>query len=133
MRASARLRQRETIENNLHSTAHSRRWWSSSSCQVMVWCLIIKMNSVCWSFHNSPMLKNWFYWTHSYHSGVNFLDLHIRQGQFENLPKLPFVPGFECAGQIVKLGSNISNFKVSFFSSFQLTTTKFIFLDLLIN
>lgn len=38
--------------------------------------------------------------------GINFLDLSVRQGQFNNLPKLPFVPGFECAGDIVQLGPN---------------------------
>jgi NADPH:quinone reductase-like Zn-dependent oxidoreductase len=47
--------------------------------------------------------------------GVNFLDLSIRQGQFNNLPKLPFVPGFECAGEIVQLGPNTSGFNVIFF------------------
>jgi NADPH:quinone reductase-like Zn-dependent oxidoreductase len=45
-------------------------------------------------------------------SGVNFLDLSIRQGQFENLPKLPFVPGFECSGDIVQLGPNTTGFQV---------------------
>ncbi len=47
--------------------------------------------------------------------GVNFLDLSIRQGQFNNLPKLPFVPGFECAGEIVQLGPNTSGFSVNMF------------------
>jgi len=45
-------------------------------------------------------------------SGVNFLDLSIRQGQFENLPKLPFVPGFECAGEVVYLGPNTTGYTV---------------------
>lgn len=48
-------------------------------------------------------------------SGVNFLDLSIRQGQFDNLPKLPFVPGFECAGDIVQLGPNTTGYQVSLF------------------
>ncbi len=41
------------------------------------------------------------------------MDLSIRQGQFENLPKLPFVPGFECAGEIVYLGPNTTGHTVN--------------------
>jgi NADPH:quinone reductase-like Zn-dependent oxidoreductase len=44
--------------------------------------------------------------------GVNFQDLSIRQGNFADLPKLPFVPGFECAGEIVQLGPNTSGFSI---------------------
>ena len=45
-------------------------------------------------------------------SGVNFLDLSIRQGNFLDLPKLPFVPGFECAGEIVHIGPNTTGYTV---------------------
>lgn len=51
----------------------------------------------------------------SRNSGVTFLDLCIRQGQFNDLPKLPFVPGFECAGEIVQLGPNTTGFHVNIF------------------
>ncbi|CAF0710877.1 unnamed protein product [Brachionus calyciflorus] len=44
--------------------------------------------------------------------GVNFLDLSIRQGLFSDLPKLPFVPGFECSGEIVQLGPNTPGFQI---------------------
>lgn len=44
--------------------------------------------------------------------GVNFQDLAIRQGNFVDLPKLPFVPGFECSGEIVQLGPNTSGYSI---------------------
>lgn len=44
--------------------------------------------------------------------GVNFQDLSIRQGNFIDLPKLPFVPGFECAGEIVQFGPNTSGYSL---------------------
>ena len=54
---------------------------------------------------------NWAFFTVK--SGVNFLDLSVRQGQFPDLPKLPFVPGFECAGDVVLIGPNTSGFQVN--------------------
>ena len=47
-------------------------------------------------------------------SGVNFADLSVKAGLFENLPKYPFIGGFECAGEIVKLGPNIAGHQVRF-------------------
>jgi NADPH2:quinone reductase len=42
-------------------------------------------------------------------SGVNFIDLYVREGRYGN--KLPFTPGQEAAGTIVALGANVSHLK----------------------
>lgn len=47
-----------------------------------------------------------------YAVGVNPVDTYIRSGQYKNLPKLPYVPGKDGAGIIIKRGSNVSNLNV---------------------
>ena len=42
-------------------------------------------------------------------SGVNFIDLYVREGRCGN--KLPFTPGQEATGTIVALGANVSHLK----------------------
>jgi NADPH2:quinone reductase len=42
-------------------------------------------------------------------SGVNFIDLYVRQGRYGNKP--PFTPGQEAAGTVVALGRNVSHLK----------------------
>lgn len=44
--------------------------------------------------------------------GLNFLDLMVRQGAIENLPKTPFIMGFECAGEVEAIGEGVTGFKV---------------------
>lgn len=44
--------------------------------------------------------------------GINFLDLQTQQGILNDLPKIPFVPGFECSGKIVHLGKNVNGFDI---------------------
>jgi len=47
------------------------------------------------------------------HAGaLNFADLLMVQGRYQDTPPLPFTPGLECAGVITKLGSDISDFKI---------------------
>ena len=46
-------------------------------------------------------------------SGVNPVDIFIREGKF-GTHNLPFVPGCEGAGIVVKVGSKCQNFKVHF-------------------
>lgn len=36
--------------------------------------------------------------------GLNFADLLMAQGRYQNRPALPFVPGLECAGTVLALG-----------------------------
>ena len=43
--------------------------------------------------------------------GVNSVDLQVCQGEFEVKPKLPFVPGFEVAGEVTEVGSAVTNFR----------------------
>jgi NADPH:quinone reductase len=42
-------------------------------------------------------------------SGVNFIDLYVRDGRYGNKP--PFIPGQEGAGTVVALGANVSHLK----------------------
>jgi len=42
-------------------------------------------------------------------SGLNFIDLYVREGRYGNKP--PFTPGQEAAGTILALGANVSHLK----------------------
>ncbi|XP_061102262.1 synaptic vesicle membrane protein VAT-1 homolog-like [Conger conger] len=44
--------------------------------------------------------------------GLNFLDLMVRQGNIDNPPKTPLVPGFECAGIVEAMGENTKGFEI---------------------
>lgn len=45
--------------------------------------------------------------------GLNFADLLMTQGRYQDTPQLPFTPGLECAGAIVAVGENISDLKIN--------------------
>ncbi|RXM27274.1 Synaptic vesicle membrane protein VAT-1 homolog-like [Acipenser ruthenus] len=45
--------------------------------------------------------------------GLNFLDLMVRQGNIDNPPKTPLVPGFECSGIVEALGENTKGFELN--------------------
>ncbi|TRY93263.1 hypothetical protein DNTS_021644 [Danionella cerebrum] len=45
-------------------------------------------------------------------SGLNFLDLMVRQGNIDNPPKTPLVPGFECSGIVESVGDNTKGFEI---------------------
>jgi len=47
------------------------------------------------------------------YSGLNFTDLMVRQGAIDNPPKVPFVMGFECAGEVEAIGEAVEDLKVS--------------------
>uniref|UniRef100_A0A8D0F2I9 Vesicle amine transport 1 like n=1 Tax=Strix occidentalis caurina TaxID=311401 RepID=A0A8D0F2I9_STROC len=44
--------------------------------------------------------------------GLNFIDLMVRQGNIDNPPKTPLVPGFECSGIVEALGDNVKGFEI---------------------
>lgn len=48
------------------------------------------------------------------HSGLNFIDLMVRQGNIDNPPKTPLVPGFECSGIVEALGDSVKGYEVTF-------------------
>ena len=48
----------------------------------------------------------------SLRSGLNFVDLMVRQGNIDNPPKTPLVPGFECSGIVEAMGDNTTGFEV---------------------
>lgn len=50
-----------------------------------------------------------------FYSGLNFIDLMVRQGNIDNPPKTPLVPGFECSGIVEALGDSVKGFEVIFF------------------
>jgi NADPH2:quinone reductase len=43
-------------------------------------------------------------------AGVNFIDVYYREGRYKAV--MPFVPGQEAAGDVVAVGSNVTNLKV---------------------
>ena len=46
-------------------------------------------------------------------SGVNPVDTYIRAGTYAAKPDLPYIPGKDGAGVIKKVGSQVTNFKVT--------------------
>ncbi|CAJ1049636.1 synaptic vesicle membrane protein VAT-1 homolog-like [Xyrichtys novacula] len=44
--------------------------------------------------------------------GLNFLDLMVRQGNIDNPPKPPLVPGFEVSGIVESVAENIAEFEI---------------------
>ncbi|NIZ14795.1 NADPH:quinone oxidoreductase family protein, partial [Phaeobacter sp. HF9A] len=44
--------------------------------------------------------------------GLNFADLLMIDGRYQDTPALPFTPGLECAGRVIEVGSQISNFNI---------------------
>ena len=44
--------------------------------------------------------------------GVNFPDGLLVQGKYQLKPETPFIPGMEVAGEIMKTGQHVSNFKI---------------------
>lgn len=45
-------------------------------------------------------------------AGVNFADVSMRLGLYTNAPPLPYVPGYEVAGEIVRVGEHVTHLKV---------------------
>ena len=45
-------------------------------------------------------------------AGLNFPDVLIIQGKYQIQPEMPFIPGGECSGEVVAVGSKVSRFKV---------------------
>ncbi len=45
-------------------------------------------------------------------AGLNFPDVLIIQGKYQFRPELPFVPGAECAGEVVAVGDKVTRYKV---------------------
>lgn len=44
--------------------------------------------------------------------GVNFADSLITRGEYQRQPPLPFIPGFEVAGEVIGLGSGAKGFAI---------------------
>jgi NADPH2:quinone reductase len=44
-------------------------------------------------------------------AAVNFFDLLMLVGKYQSKPELPFVPGSECAGIVLEIGSNVKTFQ----------------------
>jgi NADPH2:quinone reductase len=44
-------------------------------------------------------------------AGINFADLLLVSGQYQEKPPLPFIPGSEAGGTITEVGADVSNFK----------------------
>ena len=44
-------------------------------------------------------------------AGINFADLLLVSGQYQEKPPLPFIPGSEAGGVITEAGAGVSNFK----------------------
>ena len=45
-------------------------------------------------------------------AGINFPDILMVAGKYQHKPKLPFVPGFEIAGEILEIGSTRTDLQV---------------------
>ena len=47
-----------------------------------------------------------------YACALNFADLLMLEGRYQDTPEPPFTPGLECAGRVVACGAEISNFQI---------------------
>merc|ERR1712141_927725 len=45
-------------------------------------------------------------------AGVNPVETYIREGQYAKLPDLPYTPGTDAAGDVERVGKNVSSVKV---------------------
>jgi NADPH2:quinone reductase len=45
-------------------------------------------------------------------AGLNFPDVLIIQGKYQFQPEMPFVPGGECAGEVIAVGEGVDRYKV---------------------
>src|SRR5437879_4402805 len=45
-------------------------------------------------------------------AGINFADLLLISGQYQEKPAFPFTPGMECSGTVTEIGAGVSNIKV---------------------
>lgn len=73
--------------------------------------MISNYESHLWStlhqFHQSFLLAILLYYRlYIYFSGLNFVDLMVRQGVLDNPPKTPLTMGFECAGDVEAVEEN---------------------------
>ncbi len=46
------------------------------------------------------------------HAGVAFADVMMRHGVYPKMPKLPFAPGYDICGIVLKTGVKVSNIKI---------------------
>jgi NADPH2:quinone reductase len=44
-------------------------------------------------------------------AGLNFPDVLMIQGKYQMQPEMPFVPGGECAGDVIAVGPAVTRFK----------------------
>ena len=44
-------------------------------------------------------------------AGINFADMLAREGHYPPVPSAPFIPGFEAAGLVAKVGDGVSDWK----------------------
>lgn len=56
-------------------------------------------------------------------SGVGFNDVLARYGLLEDSPRPPFVPGFECSGEVLEIGTNVTHVDVSSRESHEICTS----------
>lgn len=47
-------------------------------------------------------------------SGLNFNDVLVRYGLLEEAPRPPFIPGFECSGEVLDIGPNVTHVGVGY-------------------
>ena len=45
-------------------------------------------------------------------SGLNFAEILMRQGLYQDAPPLPFTPGYEWSGEVIALGENVKGFEI---------------------
>lgn len=57
------------------------------------------------------------YLIYLFSSGINFNDVLVRYGLLEDTPRPPFIPGFECSGEVLDIGTNVTHVEVSLKSS----------------
>jgi NADPH2:quinone reductase len=62
--------------------------------------------------HAPPAMASGQIRIHVHAAGLNFADLLLLQGKYQEKPDLPFTPGMELAGVVAELGTDVTGFAV---------------------
>lgn len=61
---------------------------------------------------NGPQVQDGYVLVDVQYSGINFADIHMRQGLYQDAPPFPFIPGYEVSGKVKQVGQDVEGLSV---------------------